>query len=516
MTADHENKFLSSTKRDPAFISKGFTYWKEATGAFKKHQESRCHREATEALVVLPKHVSDVGEVLDKQHKEEKATNRRILLKILQNIKFLSRQGLPLRHNSLGEIDSNFTQLLLLQSLDMPEIVPWLKKKTDKYVSHDIQNEYLQIMALRIVREISSNIRNAGCYTLMADECTDISNKEQFTICIRWVDEDLEDHEDFIGLYEVPTIDANTLVQAIRDTLLRMGLSVSQCRGQCYDGASNMSGKKTGVATRILSQEKRAIYTHCYGHALNLAVSNTIKQSQICNEALEVAFEICRLIKYSPKRNNAFDQIKAKNGDEDVPSVGIRKFCSTRWTVRGESISSILENYNVLKQLWGECLEKRNDADIKGRIIGVNTQMTKYKLLFGLCLCERILKITDHLSKTIQHENMSASEAQVIAKQTIRTLEKMRADEQFTLFFEYVNKVRENTHTDEPTLPRKRKMPSRFEEGQDDVYHSPTVEERYRRIYFEVLDLAVSSIKERFDQPGYVLYLKRGKKFCLF
>ena len=200
-------------------------------------------------------------------------------------------------------------------------------------------------MALRIICELSSNIHEAGCYTIMADECTNISNKEQFTICIRWVDEGLEDHEDFIDLYEVPTIDADTLVHAI---LLRMSLSVSQCRGQCYDGASNMSGKKSGVATQILSEERKAIYTHCHGHALNLAVSTTMKQSQICNEALEVAFEICRLVKYSPKQNNAFDQIKADCNDESAFSVGIRKFCSTRWTVRGESISNIIENYNVL------------------------------------------------------------------------------------------------------------------------------------------------------------------------
>ena len=211
---------ITSTKREPAFISKGFVYWKDATAAFRKHQESGCHREAVEALTVLPKQVSDIGEVLDKQHMEEKAVNRRILLKILQSVKFLARQGLPLRHNSMGEIDSNFMQLLLLQSSDTSEIVTWLKKKTNKYISHDVQNEYLQIMALRIIRELSSNIREAGCYTIMADECTDISNKEQFTICIRWVDEGLEDHEDFIGLYEVPTIDADTLVHAIKDTLL--------------------------------------------------------------------------------------------------------------------------------------------------------------------------------------------------------------------------------------------------------------------------------------------------------
>ena len=43
-------------------------------------------------------------------------------------------------------------------------------------------------------------------------------------------------------------------------------------------------------------------------------------------------------------------------------------------------------------------------------------------------------------------------------------------------------------------------------EGQDDGYHSSTVEDHYRILYFEAFDLAVSSIKERFDQPGYILY----------
>ena len=35
MVAEFEKKFLASTKRDPAFISTGFTYWKEAISAFK-------------------------------------------------------------------------------------------------------------------------------------------------------------------------------------------------------------------------------------------------------------------------------------------------------------------------------------------------------------------------------------------------------------------------------------------------------------------------------------------------
>ena len=31
MTAEHEKNFLASTKRDPAFISRGYTNWKDAT-----------------------------------------------------------------------------------------------------------------------------------------------------------------------------------------------------------------------------------------------------------------------------------------------------------------------------------------------------------------------------------------------------------------------------------------------------------------------------------------------------
>ena len=112
-------------------------------------------------------------------------------------------------------------------------------------------------------------------YTIMANECTDKANKKPFLIGIRWLDSQLDDHEDVIGLYAFHKIDSESSYKAIKDVQLRMNLSISKCRGQCYDGAANMIGSKTVVATRIQA-EGRAILTHCYGHALNLAVGNTI------------------------------------------------------------------------------------------------------------------------------------------------------------------------------------------------------------------------------------------------
>ena len=74
-------------------------------------------------------------------------------------------------------------------------------------MSHDIQNECLKIMALHIVRDIAKSIRESACFAIMADECTDLANKEQFTICIRWVSHDLKDYEHNVAglsLYLLP------------------------------------------------------------------------------------------------------------------------------------------------------------------------------------------------------------------------------------------------------------------------------------------------------------------------
>ena len=382
-----------------------------------------------------------------------------------------------------------------------------MNKKTDNYMSPVIQNECLKLMGLNILRTVGKNIRDdAVCFSIMADECTDIANKEQFTVCLRWVGRDLEDHEDFIGLYQVDSITADSLTFHIKDALLRLNVQLSQCRRQCYDGASNMSGIRNGVSTQIIKEEKRAVYTHCYAHALNIAIGVTIKRSKVCCDALDVAFEISKLIKFSPKRNAAFDQIKIDNANELESSAGIQAFCPTRWTVRGKAVASILDNFHNLKQLWEGCLETRLEPEVKGQIIGVKVQMCKYNLLFGLKLCERILLITDNLSMTLQKESMSAAEAQEIAQLTVDTLKGMRNDDAFKLFFQLVESICERTNTEEAILPRKRKAPRRLEVGEGEGHHSATVEEHYRQKYFEALDLAINGIQE--IQSTWLCYLQ--------
>ena len=103
-----------------------------------------------------------------------------------------------------------------LRARDDPCLAEWLEK-TNKYISHDIQNELLKVMALSVLRDISCSIHKSTFYSIMCDECTDASNKEQLVICIRWIgNSDLEVHEDVIGLYTIADISAATIAKSLR------------------------------------------------------------------------------------------------------------------------------------------------------------------------------------------------------------------------------------------------------------------------------------------------------------
>ena len=99
--------------------------------------------------IVLPSSYPDVGEMLSSQHSHQKKENRERLLKILANLNFLARQWIPLRGYG-DDADSNFMQLMIMHARDDSHPAEWLEKKTNKYVSNDIRNELLKVMALSV------------------------------------------------------------------------------------------------------------------------------------------------------------------------------------------------------------------------------------------------------------------------------------------------------------------------------------------------------------------------------
>jgi len=223
---------------------------------------------------------------------------------------------------------------------------------------------------------------------------------------------------------------------------------------------------------------------------------------------MDIGSEIVALVKYSPKRENLLGDIKDNiEQDFDKASGGLTKLSATRWTVRASCFQRILDNYNALMELWKESLSRKTDPDIKARIIGCEYQMTTFNFFFGVNLGLKIFCHTDNLSKTLQGTKMSAVSSKRVANLTKITLQNMRNDQCFELFYSSILvKAKQHSFIGEPSLLRKRRCPTRFEEGTGPPFFQDTAQDHYRRVYFEAIDLIVESINLRFTQPSFKAY----------
>ena len=236
------------------------------------------------------------------------------------------------------------------------------------------------------------------------------------SICVRWIDpESLSAYEDFLGFYEVRDIKSETIVKAIQDALVRFQLSFSKVRAQTYDRASNMMGRKSGVATKIKEIQKNALETHCHGHSLNLSVKDVTSQCKLLKDTIGIVGEICVLVKFSPKRENLLGDLQEniegdfENEEEKRKPISLDKLCSTRWTVRAKCYQKIIDIYDKITELLDFSLKEGNlNTEVKGRVIGCLKQMKEFDFYYGLMLSQRLYALTDNPSKTLQNKNMPA------------------------------------------------------------------------------------------------------------
>ena len=148
-------------------------------------------------------------------------------------------------------------------------------------------------------------------------------------------------------------------------------LIINAC-GQCYDGAKFMCGIKNGVSDKILSENPKAFFTHCFGHALNLAVGDMVRNVRFSKDSMDTTYQIFNLIKKFPQRDAMLQKIQ-KSVSLEYP--GFRVLCPTRLTVRAESTKSILDNWVGLQQMWHEYLmeisNQKSKVELLVKIIGV-------------------------------------------------------------------------------------------------------------------------------------------------
>ena len=113
------------------------------------------------------------------------------------------------------------------------------------YLSPEIQNEVIGILASMIRGDIINNKKQAPYVAILADETKYASKKEQLAIVLHYLKE-YKPVERFIAFVHAKDLDALSLKAYIMDVLHNMGIDKIAVIAQCCDGASIMSGVNPG------------------------------------------------------------------------------------------------------------------------------------------------------------------------------------------------------------------------------------------------------------------------------
>ncbi|CAN0875081.1 Zinc finger MYM-type protein 1 [Linum grandiflorum] len=218
-----------------------------------------------------------IDKVIGKQTSEEVRKNIIRVKASISVAKLLSRQGIPFRGHDESLDSSNRGNILKIlqhtcdKNEEIASVILENSPKNAKYTSGAIQKEIVHVLAGLVRKKIFEEIGDAK-FSIIVDEASDESRKEQMAIVLRFVDGKGLIQERFFAIVHVKDTMSMTLCSAIRDTLSSHNFSLQNLHGQRYDGASNMCGEWKGLQALFLKEFPHAYHVHCMAHRLQLAL----------------------------------------------------------------------------------------------------------------------------------------------------------------------------------------------------------------------------------------------------
>ena len=218
----------------------------------------------------------------------------------------------------------------------------------DMYLSATIQNELLVVAADLIRTKIQNQIRQAGCWALIADETMDLQKREQLVDVIRYLsageDGVLRQREDPVAMLD--------LVHDVSDDYephTEKKLSIAQC----YNGASTMASERLGMAAQILQQAELAKYFHCMAHWMNLSASQAVKVAAI-HSAQTVVHEAASLFRTSAKKTVVLKQCIEDADDTRMSKRQLINLCETRFLERHTAVVTFRQLFGFVAEALQE------------------------------------------------------------------------------------------------------------------------------------------------------------------
>ncbi|XP_021770758.1 uncharacterized protein LOC110734945 [Chenopodium quinoa] len=240
----------------------------------------------------------------------------------------------------------------------MPHFVLFLLEHSLAFRGHDERDEsYSRGNFIELLKWLGEKVKEV-------DESSDMSQKEQLALVLRFVNRDNgKVMERFLGIVHVGDTTALSLKDTIMSLLVEYSLIPSMIRGQGYDETSNMKGEINGLKTLIMNDTPRAYYIHCFAHQLQLTLVVVAKRNDSCGLIFEILANLLNVVGVYCKRREMIRNSQAQELAQAIEvgeilcgsglnqELGLKRPGDTRWGSHYKCLVNIIRLfYTILKE----------------------------------------------------------------------------------------------------------------------------------------------------------------------
>jgi hypothetical protein len=322
----------------------------------------------------------------------------------------------------------NFKEIFNLLIKRDSEIQAHIKKIGGVFtgLSKTIQNDLIECVADFVRIKIREEITSAMFFAIQADDTTDILEKSQCALSIRFVNKLSQIKERFLGFFDVSEDRTADALYTLITNVLAPYEFKSKLVAQCYDGASVMAGSLNGLQMKIKGDAPKALFTHCCAHRLNLVLQNGSKCIRNCRIFFATLTSIPAFFNQSAKRTFVLDSVIGKR---------IPKSCETRWASRSKIIHIVDSEWNNLISVFSRIIDDHSSgAESINGAQGYLKHFQNFEFAFLTGVYSEIFNITDVLFSILQRKCLDINYCQQEIENTSMRIKKLRNEENFNVF----------------------------------------------------------------------------------
>ncbi|KAL4127519.1 hypothetical protein QTP88_011686 [Uroleucon formosanum] len=470
----------------------GYYDLKNLSRGIQIHQTSKEHIHNHLGLKNLEKNyfsildvVNEHGNLFKKNYNENVRLNRLFMEHLIDLVLFLGKQELAFRghdENSDSLNKGNFRELFDMHIIRCSQEIQNHYnsiKNIFSGMSKSIQNDLISCISEFLINQIKNEIKQCKFYSIQIDDTTDISQKTQCSIIIRYVTDKSELVERFLGFHNVSEDrTAQGSFNLVNSVLHEFDIE-NKLVGQCYDGACVMSGHLTGLQARVKEVAPNALFTHCLAHRLNLVLQHGCSINAKCRIFFANLTGIAAYFHNSTSRTNFVDTIVGKR---------IPQFVQTRWSSRSKILHTIVNEWSGFINVF-DCISKDPKSSFESicGAIGHFKNLITFEFAFLALVFNDFFIYTDNLFNILQNKSFDVEFCLRKINITYDLINKKRNEPEFLKLFNQAV-----TLTKPPKATR----------------NESNNQSNFKILFYEIIDNILMQLNTKFQDTNKLLFLQ--------